>query len=508
MTTLRLLLGDQLNAAHPWFATVRDDVVYLMMEVRGETDYVRHHAQKVLAIFAAMRAFADALRAAGHRVHYLRIGDPANRQTLVDNVEGLARELGATRIERIEADEWRVEQALAALPERLGLSVEVVDAAHFLCDRVELAKRFATRVPRMETFYRDMRRRHRLLLDADDEPLGGRWNFDADNREKWPGTPAAPPWPWPEKDCSALWAEIVAAGVDTIGESHADRLAWPLTRREAFAGLAHFVEHVLPHFGRFQDAMTSREDLLFHSALSFALNVKLLQPAEVVQAAIAAFEAGQVDLAACEGFVRQIIGWREFVRGVYWARMPAYRGLNVLDATRPLPAWFWTGDTGMACLKHAIGQSLQRAYAHHIQRLMLTGNFALLAGCDPDDVDAWYLGIYIDAFEWVELPNTRGMSQHADGGLIASKPYAASAAYIGRQSDYCRGCRYDPKRRHGERACPFNSLYWDFLLRHEARFASNPRMAMPYRNWARLSEDERRATRAQAAFYLERLDSL
>ncbi len=508
MTILRLVLGDQLNAGHPWFREVSDDVVYLMMEVRSETDYVRHHAQKVLAIFAAMRAFADALRTSGHRVHYLRIGDPANRQTLVDNVVAVAAERGATRIERIEADEWRVEQALAALSAHTGLPVETVDAAHFLCDRAELAQRFATRVPRMETFYRDMRRRHRLLLDADDAPLGGQWNFDADNRVKWPGTPAAPAWPWQPKDCSDLWTEIVAAGVETIGEPQADRLAWPLTRREARAGLAHFVETVLPHFGRFQDAMSPREDLLFHSALSFALNVKLLQPVEVVQAAIAAFEAGRVDLAACEGFLRQIIGWREFVRGVYWARMPDYAGLNALVATRPLPAWFWTGDTGMACLKHAIGQSLQLAYAHHIQRLMLTGNFALLAGCAPDEVDTWYLGIYIDAFEWVELPNTRGMSQYADGGLIASKPYAASAAYIGRQSDYCRGCRYDAKRRHGERACPFNSLYWDFLLRHEARFASNPRMAMPYRNWIRLPEDERRATLAQATFYLERLDTL
>lgn len=383
-----------------------------------------------------------------------------------------------------------------------------MDAAHFLRGRAELAAAFAERVPRLESFYRDMRRRQGILLDVQGKPVGGRWNFDADNRARWPGEPPAPAWPWAAADLSSLWQEIHAAGVRTLGAPSAEALAWPLSRAQARAGLEAFVERALPHFGRFQDAMSQREPLLFHSALSFALNTKMLHPREVIDAALRAFAAGRVEIAACEGFVRQILGWREYVRGVYWGRMPDYARTNALGAHRPLPRWYWSGDTGMACLRESIGQSLRLAYAHHIQRLMLTGNFALLAGCDPKEVDAWYLGIYIDAFEWVEMPNARGMSQYADGGLVASKPYAASASYIGRQSDYCKACRYDPRRRHGASACPFNALYWDFLLRHQADFATNPRLAMPYRAWQRMSADERMATLAYARVLLDRLDDL
>lgn len=508
MTRLRLILGDQLNAAHPWFRRPDPDAVLVMMEVRSETDYVMHHAQKVLAIFAAMRRFAAALSAAGHRVHYLRIADPDNRQSFLANLEMLAARYRANRFERIEADEWRVEQLLDDAGARLGLPTAVVAADHFLCPRAEIAGTFAARVPRLEFFYRDMRRRHRILLDEQGKPTGGRWNFDAENRARWPGEPPAPAWPWEATDLTALWQEILAAGVRTIGEPAAGALAWPLSRAQARRGLQTFVEQVLPCFGRFQDAMSLGSPLLFHSALSFALNTKMLHPREVIDAALQAFEAGRIDIAACEGFVRQILGWREYVRGVYWGRMPEYASSNALDARRPLPRWYWSGDTGMACLRAAIGQSLRLAYAHHIQRLMLTGNFALLAGCDPREVDAWYLGIYIDAFEWVEMPNTRGMSLYADGGLVASKPYAASASYIGRQSDYCKACRYDSGRRHGVNACPFNALYWDFLLRHEAHFADNPRMAMPYRAWQRMDEGERRATLTYARHLLDGLDVL
>ncbi|WP_374538875.1 cryptochrome/photolyase family protein [Chitinimonas taiwanensis] len=508
MSTLRLILGDQLNAGHSWLRERRDDVIYLLMEVRSETDYVRHHAQKVLAIFAAMRGFASALQAAGHHVHYLRIGDPHNRQSLAANLAQVATELGIQRIERIEADEYRVEQALDQAIAALGLPSQTVSAEHFLLERREIAAQFASKVPRMATFYRAMRLRFRLLLDAAGEPVGGQWSYDADNREKWPGTPAAPAWPNPRHDLRALWAEIQAAGVQMLGEPSAEAFPWPLSRREARLWLAHFIEHALPHFGRFQDALSRESRTLFHSGLSFALNVKLLHPLEVIQAALAAFEAGKVPLADIEGFVRQILGWREFVRGVYWARMPGYAQLNALNAQRPLPSWYWSGDTQMACLQQAIRQSLDSAYAHHIQRLMVTGNFALLAGCAPDEVDAWYLGIYIDAFEWVELPNTRGMSQFADGGLLGSKPYCGSASYMQRQGDYCRGCHYDAKRRHGERACPLNSLYWHFHLRHADSLGRNPRLAMPYKAWPRMDETERSATLAQAEHYLARLDTL
>ena len=508
MTCLRLILGDQLNARHSWLREQREDVVYVMMEVRSETDYVRHHAQKVLGIFAAMRRFAAALEQAGHRVEYLRIGESRNRHSFAANLAWLVEQFGATRLERMEADEWRVEQDLLNAFEHCALPQTVVSAEHFLLERDEAAKRFATKVPRMEFFYRELRRRYRILLEPDGEPRGGRWNFDPENRDKWPGDPPAPAWPWQQHDLRALWAEIEAAGVQTIGEPAADAFGWPLSRSEARVWLADFITHRLAHFGRFQDAMSEKSSTLFHAGLSFALNSKMLHPREVIDAATAAFANGQAELAATEGFVRQILGWREYVRGIYWARMPGYATLNALDARRPLPAWYWNADTKMACLRAAIGQSLSLGYAHHIQRLMLTGNFALLAGCDPDEVDRWYLGIYIDAFEWVELPNTRGMSQFADGGIVGSKPYSASAAYIHRQSDHCKGCHYKHSLRHGERACPFNSLYWHFHLRHREIFARNPRLAMAYRSWDRMKADERAATLAQAQSYLETLDGL
>ena len=508
MTRLRLILGDQLNARHSWFRHVDDEVIYVLMEVRSETDYVRHHAQKVLGIFAAMRRFAHALTHAGHRVEYVRIGEARNRQDFASNLAWLIEQFKVTQVERMEADEWRVEQALDHAFDASGLPHMVASAEHFLLDRKEVSERFAQRVPRMEFFYRDLRRRHSILLEPDGEPRGGRWNFDAQNRDRWPGDPPAPAWPWRQHDLKALWAEIQAAGVTTLGEPAADAFGWPLTRHEAKMWLADFVAQRLIHFGQFQDALSEQSATLFHAGLSFALNLKMLHPREVIDAALGAFERGEADLAATEGFVRQILGWREYVRAIYWASMPDYASVNVLEARRPLPVWYWTADTKMACLRAAITQSLQLGYAHHIQRLMVTGNFALLAGCDPDEVDRWYLGIYVDAFEWVELPNTRGMSQFADGGVVGSKPYAASAAYINRQSDHCKGCHYKHTLRHGTEACPLNSLYWHFHVRHRDALGRNPRLAMPYRNWDRMDLAERSATLAQAEVYLANMDEL
>lgn len=508
MTCLRLILGDQLNARHSWFQHVDDNVLYVMMEVRSETDYVLHHAQKVLGIFAAMRHFGDALAAVGHRVEYVRISEPRNRHGFTANLAWLIEQFGITRLERMEADEWRVEQVLIEASVASGLPHAVFSAEHFLLEREEAAARFAQKVPRMEFFYRDLRRRYRILLEPDGSPCGGQWNYDALNREKWLGDPPAPTWPWRKHNLRALWAEIEAAGVKTLGEPAADAFGWPLTRREARAWLDDFVAHRLEHFGRFQDALSEHSSTLFHAGLSFALNTKMLHPREVIDAAVNAFNRGEAGLAATEGFVRQILGWREYVRGIYWARMPGYAQLNELGATRPLPDWYWTGDTKMACLHTAIRQSLELGYAHHIQRLMVTGNFALLAGCDPDAVDRWYLGIYIDAFEWVELPNTRGMSQFADGGIVGSKPYAASASYIHRQSDHCKGCHYKHARRHDEGACPLNSLYWHFHERHHEVLGRNPRLSLTYRSWERMGTDERAATLAQAESYLARLDEL
>jgi len=514
--TLRLILGDQLNPLHPWLAQVDPGVVYVLMEVRQETDYVRHHAQKVLAIFAAMRAFAAQLSTAGHRVTYLRIGDVANRQSIPDNLRALQAQTGAMRVQYQSPDEWRLHQQLQAFiasdPEDTGAGSYDVDSNHFYTQRGDAAQLFAgKRSWLMETFYRHLRRKHGVLLDANGDPEGGQWNYDADNRKPWRGPPlqpAEPPDPRPLHDHSALWAEIEKAGVQTVGVPHADTLRWPVDRAESLALLAAFIQQALPYFGDYQDAMHTRGAHLFHSLLSFSLNTKMLCPHEVVQAAEAAYRADRAPLAAVEGFIRQILGWREYVRGFYWAHAPGHASANVFHHTQPLPQWFWSGHTRMDCLAHAIGQTLDTAYAHHIQRLMVIGNFALLAGLDPAQVDAWYLGVYVDAFEWVQQPNTRGMSQWADGGLLATKPYVSSAAYIDRMSNYCKGCAFDKKQRLGKQACPFNALYWDFYLRHQALLARNPRIGMAYRQLAAMSQAERDAIQTQAQKLRENINTL
>ena len=507
--TLRLVLGDQLNPLHSWFDAVDPEVVYVLMEVRSETDYVLHHAQKILAIFAAMRAFAARLRADGHRVRYISLDDASNRQSLQANLSALVTHYQAQEVQWQAPDEWRVDQSLQQWAEGQALPATVVDTEHFLTARHELPRLFAGRKQwLMEHFYRQMRRRFELLLDASGQPEGGQWNFDHDNRKRWPGNPPEPEdWRAPH-DHGALWQMLQQQGVASFGEPLATQLRWPLDRDEALQHLEHFITRVLPCFGDYEDAMSSRAQRLFHSLLSFALNVKMLQPLEVVRRAEQAYRDGDAPLAAVEGFIRQIIGWREYVRGIYWSQMPGYDERNALAHRLPLPAWFWTGQTRMRCLQHAIGQSLQTAHAHHIQRLMVIGNFAMLAGLDPKELHHWYLGIYIDAFEWVELPNTLGMSQWADGGIIATKPYVSSAAYIGRMSDYCQGCAYDAKQKTGEDACPFNALYWDFFLRHRSTFGNNPRMGMAYQQLKKMDPADLTRLQEQAASLRARLDSL
>lgn len=512
MTCLRLILGDQLSVHHPWFRQKNPDVLYVLIELRSETDYVRHHAQKVLAVLASMRRFADALRHSGHRVHTVSLSDPENGGTFAATLPALFRRFSITRFERIEADEYRLEQHFLCdvepLCRSLGIDTATVSAHHFLVSRDESTPAFRRNIPRLETFYRGLRRRTGILMTEDGQPEGGQWNYDPENRDRWPGSPPAPPWPRFSSDQSALWADMAAAGVQTFGSPSESDFPWPLGRRQALEMLTAFIRHGLPHFGQFQDAMSLENPTLFHSGLSFALNVKMLHPMEVIEAALTAWRAGAAPLAATEGFIRQILGWREYVRAVYWARMPDYASLNALRADRPLPVWFWTGETRMRCLRQTISQSLRTAYAHHIQRLMVTGSYTLLNGCAPDAVDAWYLGIYIDAFEWVQLPNTRGMSQFADGGLVGSKPYCGSAAYIQRQGDYCRGCSYAPKQRHGEGACPLNSLYWDFHARHADTLSRNPRLGMTYRILDRMAPAERDATRSWAARMRDQADTL
>lgn len=506
---LRLVLGDQLNPGHSWFQIVDPKVIYVLMEVRQETDYVLHHAQKILAIFAAMRDFARQLRTAGHRVRYIALDDPSNRQSMTDNLAALMLHYGAQCVEWQSPDEWRLDTQLRTWAEQQSWMTAVVDTEHFLTARGEMAKLFAGRKQwLMEHFYRHMRRRLALLMDVEGKPEGGQWNFDHDNRKPWRGTPPEPADARPLHDHRALWDLLQRCGVKSFGDPQAERMRWPLNRDEALVWLDTFIRTALPHFGDFEDAMSSQNQRLFHSLLSFALNVKMLQPLEVVKRAEGAYRSGDAPLAAVEGFIRQIVGWREYVRGIYWAHMPGYDERNVLDHHLSLPQWFWTGATRMRCLQHAIGQSLQTAHAHHIQRLMVIGNFALLVGLDPKVLHQWYLGVYIDAFEWVELPNTLGMSQWADGGIIASKPYVSSGAYIDRMSDYCEGCAYDSKLKLGENACPFNALYWDFFARHEPVLGGNARLGMVFRQLQKMRGVQLDALRARAAEVRSRIEEI
>ena len=486
--TLRLILADQLNPLHSWFKDTRADVVYVLMEVRSETDYVLHHAQKVLGLFAAMRAFAVQLKAAGHRVRYVAIDHPSNQQSITGNLEALLAHYGASAIQYQAPDEWRLDQQLRDWAAACPLPVHMVDSEHFYTARDEAKRLFAGKKQwLMERFYRHQRQQHQVLMTKDGKPEGQQWNFDADNRRPWRGTPAAPADTRPSHDHRELWQVIQSAGIQTMGNPQAAAFRWPLDRGEALQQLEHFITEGLPHFGDYQDAISQHSGHLFHSLLSFALNTKMLHPREVIQRAEQAWQAGLAPLHAVEGFIRQILGWREYVRGMYWAHMPGYTDSNHLNHNHPLPDWFWNGETRMACVASAIRQSLDHAYAHHIQRLMVIGNYALLAGLDPQALHRWYLGIYIDAFEWVEAPNTLGMSQWADGGRLATKPYVSSAAYLHRMGDHCQTCSYNPKSKTGDDACPFNALYWNFFERHRSHFEGNPRLGMVYHQLHRMS---------------------
>jgi len=508
-TSLKLILGDQLNCRHSWFARPDPHTVFVMMEVRQETDYVLHHAQKIIAIFAAMRDFARHLRQAGHRVHYLAIDDADNRQALPANLDHLLAHYHATGFGWQAPDEYRLDRQLADYAAALPIPSAMADTEHFYTTRDEAAQLFAGRPTwLMEHFYRHMRLRHRILVSSTGQPAGGQWNFDHDNRESWPGIPWEPADPREHHDHSALWDTIVAAGARSFGAPNAADCRWPLNRDEALVQLERFVQHALPHFGKFQDAMSFKGWRLFHSLLSFALNVKLLSPMEVVHRVLQALGDNAAPLAAVEGFIRQILGWREYVRGVYWHRMPGYDELNAFGHATPLPHWFWSGDTRMRCMATAVGHSLEHAHAHHINRLMVIGNFSLLAGLSPRALHQWYLGVYIDAFEWVELPNTLGMSQFADGGLLATKPYVSSAAYIDRMSDYCKGCHYDKKARIGPRACPYNALYWDFFDRNRVTLGDNQRLGMVYQQLRRMDGAALAALREQAAHTRDNLENI
>jgi deoxyribodipyrimidine photolyase-related protein len=507
---LRLILGDQLHGGHSWFSEPPQVAEYVLMEVRAEAEYVRHHIQKVVAFFLSMRLFADELRRRGFTVRYIELCDSRNAHSLEGNIELLLASGTYSAFEYQQPDEYRVAHNLHTLSKRLAVPTRVVSSQHFMVEP-EFFKQIFSGHKRyvMETFYRAVRTKYNLLLE-DGKPLGGRWNFDADNRNKLPNNCTPPPPLTFSRDVTELVSLIRQNTIVTLGSIDACNFPWPVTRAEALEVLQYFCKHLLAEFGSYQDAMHTDHPFLFHSRLSFSLNVKHISPLEVALTAIEAYKAsnGAISLAQVEGFIRQIVGWREFMRGVYWAHMPKYKTLNVLNATRPLPHYYWDGDTKMNCIRHAVGQSLDHGYAHHIQRLMVTGNFALMAGFNPDEVDAWYLGIYIDAIEWVQLPNTRGMSQFADGGIVGTKPYHSSAQYIHKMSNYCNSCHYRFKERLGDRACPFNALYWDFLMRHEATLSKNPRIGMGYQLLRKMPDTDKHEIRKQAQAVLDRIESL
>ncbi len=495
---LIVVLGDQLDrqsSAWEGFDPTLDQA--WMCEAAEEATHVWCSQQRLVLFLSAMRHFAQGLRDDAVPLNYLAA-------TPGSLAQALSQTLAEHRVQRIvltEPGDWRVLQALRGAAQAAGVPLELREDHHFMCSAREFASHAKGRKQlRMEYFYREMRRRHGVLMDGD-APAGGEWNYDAQNREGFgpqgPGFVSPPTRFTPD----GITREVIHFVCREFSAHPGDvsEFGWPVTREQALQALHSFITERLPHFGRWQDAMWEGQPWLYHSHIAAALNLKLLNPREVIAAAEAEFRAGRAPLPAVEGYIRQLLGWREYVRGIYWQQMPHYAGLNALDAQEDLPAWYWTGEVPMRCLRDAIQQTLHHGYAHHIQRLMVTGLYALLHGVAPQQVHGWYLSVYVDAVEWVELPNTLGMSQYADGGLMASKPYAATGKYIERMSDHCRGCRFKPALRTGATACPYTTLYWDFLLRHEQRFASHPRMALQVKNVARLGDAERAAITRRAA---------
>jgi deoxyribodipyrimidine photolyase-related protein len=507
MTTLRLVLGDQLSHSisslvdsHP-----QADII-LMMEVMEEATYVRHHQQKLVFVFSAMRHFAEELRERGFKVDYVKLDEPDNSGSFSGE---LLRAMGRHSPQRVvvtEPSEWRVWESMTKLRQTLPVPIEIREDSRFFASREYFAEWSKDRKSlRMEYFYRELRRKTGLLMQGN-EPVGGTWNYDQENRKSLPAKTTPPARLGFEQD--VITQEVIGLVKSRFGHhfGNIEPFRWAVTRQRALLALDHFISECLPSFGDYQDAMRQGEDFLFHSLISPYLNIGLLVAKEVCERAEAAHNNGSAPINSVEGFVRQILGWREYVRGIYWTQMPAYKETNALSAMRNLPELFWTARTELNCLHQVIDVTKRTGYAHHIQRLMITGNFALLAGIEPAQVEEWYLLVYLDAYEWVELPNVHGMVLFADDGLLASKPYAASGAYIDRMSDYCASCKYDPKIKSGPKACPFNPLYWNFLIENEQRLSNNPRMAMPYRNLAKMSLDRRKEIVSDANTFLQVLN--
>ncbi|MEM9331315.1 MAG: cryptochrome/photolyase family protein [Pseudomonadota bacterium] len=504
---LILILGDQLSRslASLRLADKSSDLI-LMCEVVEEATYVKHHKKKIAFLFSAMRHFAEALREEGWQVDYTKLDEAENSGSFTGEIE---RAIGKHTPEEIVVTfpgEWRVAQSIQSWPDKFGLPVQILPDDRFVSTLSEFRQWADGRKQlRMEYFYREMRRKTGLLMNGD-QPEGDKWNFDSENRK-----PAKADLflPAPERfEPDEITQEVLAMVSDRFSDHFGDLepFWFAVTEAQAKRAFQYFLEHCLPLFGDYQDAMLTGERFLYHSVVSAYINAGLLDPLDVCKQIEEQYRKGNAPLNAAEGFIRQIIGWREYVRGIYWLKMPEYRTVNFFDANRDLPEFYWTGETDMKCLHEAITQTKEEAYAHHIQRLMVTGNFAMLAGVEPQQVHEWYLAVYSDAYEWVELPNTIGMSQFADGGLLGSKPYAASGNYINKMSDYCKTCTYDVKQKTGETACPFNALYWDFLVRNQEVLENNPRLGQVFRTWNKMDSAKREEYLASAHNFLASLD--
>lgn len=500
MKKLRLILGDQLNSNHSWFSKTDNNTTYCLFELRQETDYVKHHIQKIVGFFAAMRTFSDELKDKNFKVIYDKINDKENTQSLTDNLSKIIKDKNIEKFEYLAPDEFRLDKQLKDFCQNLDIETEVFSTEHFYTKRNDLNQFFKGKKQfLMENFYRDMRKKHQILM-VDEQPEGGKWNYDKSNRNKWKGDTLVPEPIHFDNDVESIFNDIEKANISYFGNINKKHFDYPISRKQALEQLNYFCENLLIYFGDFQDAMHTDKVFLYHSKISFAMNIKLISPKEVVETVLKTYRKNkdEIDISQVEGFIRQIIGWREYMRGMYWMLMPEYKKENFLENKNKLPEFFWTGKTKMNCLKNAIHNSLNNAYAHHIQRLMVTGNFALLTQINPDEVDAWYLGVYIDAVEWVQLPNTRGMSQFADGGKIATKPYVSSGSYISKMSNYCDSCHYKKTKKFDDDACPFNTLYWNFLDEKQDKLSSNFRMKMMYSVLEKMSSEERTKIKEKA----------
>lgn len=507
MSKLRLILSDQLSESITSLQDfdTKSDVV-MLCEVMEEATYVKHHPKKLAFLFSAMRHFADELRSKGIRVHYVKLDDPKNTGSIKSEVLRAVRDFKTYQFTVTEPSEYRILEMMHSLKSELSIKFEILPDTRFLTTHKEFSKWANNKTHlRMEFFYREMRKKYNILIEENGKPTGGNWNYDKENRKP-PKSGITSP-----KRISHKKSSITKEVLKIVKANFSDHFGtlepfhYAVTREQAIMELDHFIDHLLPCFGDNQDIMVANEAYLYHSLLSSYINAGLLLPLEICKKAERAYRLGKVPLNSAEGFIRQILGWREYIRGIYWLLMPEYGERNSLNASRPLPVFYWTAETNMFCVAEAVRHTKEHAYSHHIQRLMVTGNFALLAGLDVKEVQEWYLAVYSDAFEWVEMPNTLGMALFGDGGVVASKPYAASGKYINRMSNFCESCKYDPNLMTGEKACPFNALYWDFLVRHENKFRGNQRMPYVFSTWDRFPQEKQKAIRLQAKNTLKKM---